>query len=352
MGPEGPKGEQGPRGEQGPMGPRGIKGETGCQGPVGPRGPMGPMGCRGPQGVRGEAGPKGDPGVMGIQGIQGNPGPIGPKGDVGPRGPIGPKGERGEQGARGPAGEQGPVGEQGSQGETGPQGIQGDSGCPGPRGEKGDKGDIGPQGETGLQGEQGIHGIQGEKGDVGPQGEQGETPVITVAENTPLSYKVNFKTSTQNITAPNLIAPLTEYHINPSATGSTLSIPLKNLILTYQNTSTTSLRISVAPKDTATPILTDIRRTTIYGGGTIEVLTLDNRTVSSRTVLDDLVYSQSQEEHSMKIRQQDPTTKLWSLCEIHSFISNGGARTSVWIQWSEYNVSYDVPTEYNHLMNL
>lgn len=307
MGPEGPKGEQGPRGEQGPMGPRGIKGETGCQGPVGPRDP------------------------------------------------IGPKGERGEQGARGPAGEQGPVGEQGSQGETGPQGIQGDSGCPGPRGEKGDKGDTGPQGErgeTGLQGEQGIQGIQGEKGDVGPQGEQGETPVITVAENTPLSYKVNFKTSTQNITTPNLIAPLTEYHINLSATGSTLSIPLKNLILTYQNTSTTSLRISVAPKDTATPILTDIRRTTIYGGGTIEVLTLDNRTVSSRTVLDDLVYSQSQEEHSMKIRQQDPTTKLWSLCEIHSFISNGGARTSVWIQWSEYNVSYDVPTEYNHLMNL
>lgn len=307
MGPEGPKGEQGPRGEQGPMGPRGIKGETGCQGPVGPRDP------------------------------------------------IGPKGERGEQGARGPAGEQGPVGEQGSQGETGPQGIQGDSGCPGPRGEKGDKGDTGPQGErgeTGLQGEQGIQGIQGEKGDVGPQGEQGETPVITVAENTPLSYKVNFKTSTQNITTPNLIAPLTEYHINLSATGSTLSIPLKNLILTYQNTSTTSLRISVAPKDTATPILTDIRRTTIYGGGTIEVLTLDNRTVSSRTVLDDLVYSQSQEEHSMKIRQQDPTTKLWSLCEIHSFISNGGARTSVWIQWSEYNVSYDVPTEYNHSMNL
>lgn len=237
----------------------------------------------------------------------------------------------------------------------GPEGPKGDKGDVGPQGEKGDKGDIGPQGErgeTGLQGEQGIHGIQGEKGDVGPQGEQGETPVITVAENTPLSYKVNFKTSTQNITTPNLIAPLTEYHINPSATGSTLSIPLKNLILTYQNTSTTSLRISVAPKDTATPILTDIRRTTIYGGGTIEVLTLDNRTVSSRTVLDDLVYSQSQEEHSMKIRQQDPTTKLWSLCEIHSFISNGGARTSVWIQWSEYNVSYDVPTEYSHLMNL
>lgn len=46
----------------------------------------------------------------------------------------------------------------------------------------------------------------------------------------------------------------------------------------------------------------------------------------------------------MKIRQQDPATKLWSLCEIHSFISNGGARTSIWIQWSEVDISYEVPT--------
>ena len=299
----------------------------------------------GPQGEKGDKGDTGPQGEQGIQGVQGEKGDVGPQGEQGPKGDkgdIGPQGEKGDKGDTGPQGDKGDIG---PQGEQGPKGDKGDIG---PQGEKGDKGDIGPQGErgeTGLQGEQGIQGIQGEKGDIGPQGEQGETPVITVAENTPLSYKVNFKTSTQNITTPNLIAPLTEYHINLSATGSTLSIPLKNLILTYQNTSTTSLRISVAPKDTATPILTDIRRTTIYGGGTIEVLTLDNRTVSSRTVLDDLVYSQSQEEHSMKIRQQDPTTKLWSLCEIHSFISNGGARTSVWIQWSEYNVSYDVPTE-------
>ena len=56
-----------------------------------------------------------------------------------------------------------------------------------------------------------------------------------------------------------------------------------------------------------------------------------------------LVYSQSQESHSMLIRQQDPATKLWLLCEIHSFISNGGARTSIWVQWSETDVSYEAP---------
>lgn len=116
------------------------------------------------------------------------------------------------------------------------------------------------------------------------------------------------------------------------------------LILTYQNTSTSSVRISVAPKDTAAPVLTDMRRITIYNNTSIESQTYNNTIVSTRTVLDDLMYSQSQESHSIKIRQQDPVTKLWSLCEIRSFISNGGARTSVWVQWSEVNVSYEAPT--------
>ena len=119
---------------------------------------------------------------------------------------------------------------------------------------------------------------------------------------------------------------------------------LDKLVLTYQNTSSTAVRVSIAPKDETVPILTDIRRTSIYGGGSIEVQNNDNTTVSKSLVLDSIMYSQSQEEHSMKIRQQDPTTKLWSLCEVHSFISNGGARASVWVQWSEINVSYSAPT--------
>lgn len=56
------------------------------------------------------------------------------------------------------------------------------------------------------------------------------------------------------------------------------------------------------------------------------------------------MYSRFEEEHSMKIRQQDPATKLWSLCEIHSFISANGARTSVWVQWSGTDVTYAAPT--------
>lgn len=233
---------------------------------------------------------------------------------------------------------QGPAGPMGPEGPRGEQGVRG---CPGPQGEQGIQGERGEKGDTGAQGEQGI---QGEKGEPGEKGADGETPVITVAEDTPLVYKVNFKTETQDFTTPNLFAPLTEYHADLSALNTVFTVPLQNLVLTYQTTSTGAMRISIAPKDTAVPILADMRRTTIFNTGSVEAQTFDNTTVSGRVVLDEIIYSQSQETHSMKIRQQDPTTKLWSLCEVFSFISKGGARTSIRVQWSEYDVSYDVPT--------
>lgn len=241
----------------------------------------------------------------------------------GPMGPMGPEGPRGEQGVRG---EQGPMGPRGVRGE---QGIQG---------EKGDTGDTGPQGEKGERGEKGEQGMPGEKG------EDGETPVITVAEDTPVSYRLRFETGKQEVTTPNLYGQPVEYHVDISAVNSTLAVPIRDLVLTYQTTSSTALRISAAPKDTAVPVMADIRRTSVYNGGTVEALTLNGTTVSGRTVPDEIVYTQSQETHSMKIRQRDPVTGKWSLCEINSFISAGGARTSVRVQWLEYDVTYQTPT--------
>lgn len=220
----------------------------------------------------------------------------------------------------------------------GPEGPRGEQGI---QGEKGEKGDTGPQGDKGEKGDTGKQGIQGEKGD---KGDPGETPVITVVEDTPLSYKLNFKTSVDDITTPNLFKTLDEYHVDLSASNSTLNIPLGNLILTYQQTSTTTLRISIAAKDTSVPVLTDIRRITIFNAGSIESQTFNNTSVSTKLVLDDIVYSNSQESHSLKIRQQSPETKQWSICEILSFISAGGARTSILIQWWEADVSYELPS--------
>ena len=76
------------------------------------------------------------------------------------------------------------------------------------------------------------------------------------------------------MTTPNLFALFTEYHVDLSAADSTLNIPLKDLILTYQRASASALRISIVPKNTAA------------------------------------VYTNSQETHNMRIRQQDPVTKL------------------------------------------
>lgn len=264
----------------------------------GPAGPMEPEGPRGEQGIRGEQGPMGP---RGLKDEAGCPGPAGPRGAVEPVGP------------------------------RVPQGVQGDMGCQGPQGEKGEQGPQGEKGDTGEKGEQGI------------QGPEGETPTVSVAENTPISYKLNFKTTEQDITTPNLFAPYTAYHADISATNSVLSVPIGELILSYQNISTTSVRISIAPKTADVPILADMRRTSIYNGGTVEAQSFDNTTVSSRTVLDDIVYSKSQETHSIEIRQQDPQTKLWSLCEVTTFISASGARTSVLVRFSEYYVAYTAP---------
>lgn len=133
------------------------------------------------------------------------------------------------------------------------------------------------------------------------------------------------------MTTPNLFAPFTEYHVDLSAADSTLNIPLKDLILTYQRASASAL-LSIVPKNTAAPVLVDLRRATIYDGSTIEIQTLNGSSISASIAIDGTVYTNSQETHNMRIRQQDPVTKLWSMCEINSFLSAGGARCSIRIQ--------------------
>lgn len=75
------------------------------------------------------------------------------------------------------------------------------------------------------------------------------------------------------------------------------------LVFTYQTTSATAVQISIAPKDSAVPVLADKCRTSIYNGSTVEAQTFDNTMISSLTVIDDIVYGQSQETHNMRIRR-------------------------------------------------
>ncbi|MFR1342414.1 MAG: hypothetical protein ACLSA9_01570 [Anaerovoracaceae bacterium] len=285
------------------------------QGETGPQGPKGDTGAQGPQGVKGDTG---------AQGLQGETGPQGPKGDTGAQGPQGEKGDPGEQGPQGEQGPKGDTGAQGLQGETGPQGTKGDTGAQGPQGVKGDTGAQGIQGAT------------------GPQGVAGETPQITVVENTKTSYKVRFKTSSQDITSPNLKSNAEYYNCNLSATGSTANIPLESLTLVVRNTSTTSLRLSVQPAVSGTSVLADIRRFSAYDGAT-EAQTNNNVTISSSLTIDEIVYTMSQEMHWIRMRIQDPTTKLWSMCEIRTFASQNASRTTIWVQWAYTESSFVTP---------
>ena len=406
-GPVGPRGMAGPMGPRGPQGVRGDAGPKGDPGMVGPQGIQGNQGPMGPQGDRGPVGPKGDPGEMGPIGPKGDKGDAGERGPVGAQGPMGeqgpqgvtgPQGPQGERGCPGPMGEQGPQGNTGSTGATptvevgtvssgriaqvianntdtgvsldfvvpvgatgatGAQGAKGETGATGATGAQGAKGETGAtgatgaqgvKGETGATGPTGVQGIKGETGATGATGAQGiqgvtgQTPNIAVAEDTPTSYKVSFKTDTQEITSPNLKSNVAYYNANLATLNSYIDIPLDNLIFTVANTSITSVRMSVQPKVSTTPVLADIRRTSIYDGASVESQTFNNTTVAAKLVVDDLVYSQSQEINWIRIRQQNPTTKLWSMCEIRTFISQGGARTTICVEWIYMGASFEVPT--------
>ena len=382
-GPQGVRGDAGPKGDPGPMGPQGIRGVPGPMGPQGDRGPVGPKGDPGPAGPMGPKGEQGDPGArgpvgeqgpMGEQGLQGETGPQGPQGE---RGCPGPMGEQGPMGPTGPAGEVGPTGPQGLTGltgPTGPTGPKGIQGVTGPTGPQGIQGVTGPAGLTGAtpsvtvrnvtsgstaavtatpsdtgvaldfvlpQGPTGPTGSTGVKGDIGATG---PAPTITVEESSPTAYRVRFHGSGADVVSPNLRASPEVYNINLSSTGSAREITLGKLILNVQNAGTSAIRLSLRAADTAAPVLVDLQRTTIYDGSTIESQTWNSVSFSTAQIIDDILYDNSQETHWMRLRQQDPATKLWSMCQITTFASAAGARVSVIIDWYYTGVTFAAPS--------
>lgn len=78
----------------------------------------------------------------------------------------------------------------------------------------------------------------------------------------------------------------------------------------------------------------------------------DNATISSSLTLDDLVYTMTQEMHWIRIREQDPSTKFWSMCEVRTFASQNGSRTSICVDWINTGAIFSAP-KYNmwHVSN-
>ena len=192
-----------------------------------------------------------------------------------------------------------------------------------------------PQGPTGPTGSAGV------KGDIGATG---PAPTITVEESSPTAYRVRFHGSGADVVSPNLRASPEVYNMNLSSTGSAREITLGKLILNVQNAGTSAIRLSLRAADTAAPVLVDLRRTTIYDGSTIESQTWNSVSFSTAQIIDDILYDNSQETHWMRLRQQDPATKLWSMCQITTFASAAGARVSVIIDWYYTGVTFAAPS--------
>lgn len=283
------------------------------------------------QGEAGEQGPKGD---AGPQGIQGQTGAQGPKGDPGEKGDKGDQGAKGDKGDKGDTGPQGIRGETGVQGPKGEPGEKGDKGEPGEKGDKGDKGDAGPQG---IQGETGMQGLQGLKGEAG---NDGIPPEISILEDSPLSYKLQITTAESMITTPNLKTNYTVYSANLKDTGSYLEVPVGNIIYRIEYSTALDLRLKLKAAG-ETSINADIKKFSQYNATANESVSNDSYTLTSTFLtIDSNIYHSSNEYHITRIRQQDPETNLWSICDVHLFASSSGARVDVWIEWKGVGLSY------------
>lgn len=93
-----------------------------------------------------------------------------------------------------------------------------------------------------------------------------------------MSYKLNFKTTGQDVTAPNLFTPYSEW------------IPCRSFDHRQHAFYT-------AEKSGA-----DLSGNIFDNSNTIETQTIDNTAISARRVIDDIVYSQLQEPHSIRPR--------------------------------------------------
>ena len=319
----------GPAGEVGPTGPQGLTGLTGPTGPTGPQGIQGVTGPTGPQGIQGVTGPTGP---QGIQGVTGPTGPTGPQGIQGVTGPTGPTGPQGSQGVTGPTGLTGATPSVTVRNVTSGS-TAAVTATPSDTGVALDF--VLPQGPTGPTGSAGV------KGDIGATG---PAPTITVEESSPTAYRVRFHGSGADVVSPNLRASPEVYNMNLSSTGSAREITLGKLILNVQNGSSSSIRLSLRAANTAAPVLVDLRRTTIYDGSTIESQTWNSVPFSTSQIIDDVLYDNSQETHWMRLRQQDPATSLWSMCQITTFASAAGARVSIIVDRYYTGATFTVPT--------
>lgn len=157
----------------------------------------------------------------------------------------------------------------------------------------------------GPQGEQGIPGIEGPPGDTGPQGIQGE----------------------RGLPGQNGIVPAV-YHASLPNLYARYQLPLGNLYYMIQRQPDNSLRVNINAKyieGTTGPTIVDV----VCSSG-VKTQSMENAEIRHLFIeIHNAVHPNSSEMHRTWIRQQNPTTKLWSLHEICLFSSVDAARIDI-----------------------
>jgi len=157
-------------------------------------------------------------------------------------------------------------------------------------------------------GEQGIQGVTGTTGDIGPTGATGDTGATgpTGPSGMPTTYSANLSTA-----------------------GTALTVPVGNMTYSITNTGGT---ISETLAATSGTVVADVKSLSQYDGSGLNSTSFDNTTFTTTpTALDATIYKNSNEYLDTRIRQQDPTTGLWSIYEVATLVSDNGARVNTWV---------------------
>ncbi|MDR2202133.1 MAG: hypothetical protein LBP26_05155 [Clostridiales bacterium] len=112
--------------------------------------------------------------------------------------------------------------------------------------------------------------------------------------------------------------------------------------LTYRVSHSAGTDLSVSLKATTIlNVLADVKKFAQFNAAGVESVSYDATVFNLNWVkIDSISYNRSNEYHVTRIRQQDPRTKQWMLCDVHLFSSDGANRVNAWVEWKGQNLRF------------
>lgn len=106
-----------------------------------------------------------------------------------------------------------------------------------------------------------------------------------------------------------------------------------------------TINLVLQVNDQYTSIKTDIHKICFFDHGTLESQSISMKLERDSRIYEDILSSRSREIHWIRVRQQNPDTRLWSMCEIRVFASGYGHRTSLCLEWFYVDIPFSETQE-------